>query len=157
MTIMPMVGEKTMSTLLTKPQSVFLDTAYVYALLNTRDQWHERALLWQQKIVDEGRELITTELILFEIADGLSTIKYRQQAINVIDALQGDPLVEIVPATTLLLNSALDLYRRRADKDWGLTDCASFRVMQERGLSEVLTVDEHFRQAGFNVLVLSEP
>jgi predicted nucleic acid-binding protein len=35
------------------------------------------------------------------------------------------------------------------DKPWGLTDCLSFIVMQERGITEALTADEHFRQAGF--------
>lgn len=138
-------------------QPVFLDTGYVYALINTRDQWHESAVLWQRKIADEGRALITTEPILFEIANGLAAISYRQQAIQVIDALLADPLVEIVPAPTELLNGALDLYRHRIDKDWGLTDCASFVVMRERGLLDALTPDHHFRQAGFNALLLSDP
>jgi predicted nucleic acid-binding protein len=137
-------------------QPVFLDTAYVYALINTRDQWHESATLWQQKIVDDGRTLLTTELILFEIADGLAAINFRQQAIQVIDALRANSLVEIVPAPTELLNGALDLYRQRSDKGWGLTDCASFVVMRERGLLDALTGDDHFRQAGFRALMLEE-
>jgi predicted nucleic acid-binding protein len=146
-----------MATLLTKPQPVFLDTGYVYALLNTRDQWHESANLWEQKIANEGRELITTEPILFEIANGLAAINFRQQAIQVIDALRADSLVEIVPASTDILNKALDLYRRRSDKGWGLTDCSSFVVMRERGLVDALTPDNHFRQAGFRALMLEEP
>src|SRR5262245_60255789 len=63
-------------------------------------------------------------------------------------------LVEIVPASSQLFPAALALYRSRADKDWGLTDCASFVVMSERGLAEALTTDEHFRQAGYRVLLL---
>lgn len=153
---MLMAGEMTMPTQ-GKSQPVFLDTAYVYALINTRDQWHESATLWQQKIAGEGRTLLTTELILFEIADGLAKINFRQRAIQVIDVLRANSLVEIVPAPTELLNGALDLYRQRNDKSWGLTDCASFVVMRERGLLEALTPDDHYRQAGFRALMLEEP
>lgn len=138
-------------------QPVFLDTAYVYALINTRDQWHGSAARLQHKIVEEGRALTTSELILFEIADGLAAINFRQQAIQVIDALRADSLVEIVPASTELLDRALELYRHRSDKGWGLTDCSSFVVMQERGLLDALTPDDHFRQAGFRALMLEEP
>jgi predicted nucleic acid-binding protein len=43
-------------------------------------------------------------------------------------------------------------YRERPDKDWGLTDCVSFVVMQDRGLSEALATDEHFQQAGYRAI-----
>jgi len=43
----------------------------------------------------------------------------------------------------------MDLYRRRQDKDWSLTDCISFVVMADEGLTESLTADRHFEQAGF--------
>lgn len=145
---MPIQGES---------QPVFLDTAYVYALINTRDQWHASAALWQSQIADEGRTLLTTELILFEIADGLAAINFRQQAIQAIDSLRASSLVEIVPASTELLNKALDLYRHRSDKGWGLTDCSSFVVMRDRGLLDALATDDHFRQAGFRALMLEEP
>ncbi len=40
-----------------------------------------------------------------------------------------------------------------ADKEWSLTDCISFVVMEERGLIGALTSDHHFEQAGFSVLL----
>jgi uncharacterized protein len=133
---------------------VFLDTAFVFALINTRDQWHETAGLWQARLEGERRRLVTTELILVEIADGLASVEFRAQAFRAVSLLGANPLVEIVPFTTLLLADALTLYGERADKDRGLTDCASFVVMRERGLSSALTVDEHFRQAGFQTPLL---
>lgn len=135
------------------PGAVFLDTAYVNALINTRDQWHERAVHWQGKLAAVGQQLVTTEFVLVEIADGLAAVRYRAQAAEVIAVLQASPSVEIIPASSHLFNAALALYRSRPDKDWGLTDCASFVAMGERGLSEALTTDEHFRQAGFRVLL----
>lgn len=133
---------------------VFLDTAYVYALVNTRDQWHGRAVQWQQKLDDERRAIVTTELILVEIADGLASVRFRAQASLILDTLQSNRFVEVVPFTSQLLSDALELYRQREDKDWGLTDCSSFVVMRERELYEALTVDEHFQQAGFRALLL---
>jgi uncharacterized protein len=41
----------------------------------------------------------------------------------------------------------------RRDKEWSLTDCISFVVMKERGLTEALTADHHFEQAGFKALL----
>jgi uncharacterized protein len=133
---------------------IFLDTAYVNALVNTRDQWHDAAVQWQRKLSAEKRRLVTTEFVLVEIADGLAAVRFRGQAVQVIATLQASILVEIIPASSQLFTAALELYRSRGDKDWGLTDCASFVVMSERGLSEVLTTDDHFRQAGLRTLLL---
>jgi len=138
------------------PQPVFLDTAYVNALINTRDQWHEAAVRWERKLATDRRRLITTEFVLVEIADGLAAVRFRIQAAQVIAALQGSTLVEIISASSNLFTAAFELYRSRPDKDWGLTDCASFIAMRERALSQALTTDEHFRQAGFRALLLED-
>ena len=63
--------------------------------------------------------------------------------------LRNDSLVTIVPADKRLYDSGIALYRDRPDKAWSLTDCISFVVMKERGISEALTGDHHFEQAGF--------
>lgn len=135
-------------------EPIFLDTAYVNALVNTRDQWHDAAVDWERKLSLDRRRLVTTEFVLVEIADGLAAIRFRGQAARVIAALQASPLLEIISASRELFMAALEMYRGRPDKDWGLTDCASFVVMGERGLSEALTTDDHFRQAGFRALLL---
>ena len=59
----------------------------------------------------------------------------------------------IVPLTNDLYAQALILYRSRIDKEWGLVDCLSFVVMRERMLTEALTADQHFEQAGFQALL----
>ena len=136
---------------------IFLDTAYVNALMNTRDQWHDVAMQWERQLAVDKRRLVTTEFVLVEIADGLAAVRFRAQAVQVVTTLQASPLVEIVPATSHLFTAALALYRSRADKDWCLTDCTSFVVMSERSLSDALTTDDHFRQAGFRALLLEDP
>jgi len=70
-----------------------------------------------------------------------------------LDSLETDPNVDILPVSEPLYARALQLYRERPDKEWGLTDCVSFLVMRDRRLTEALTTDEHFQQAGFRALL----
>jgi predicted nucleic acid-binding protein len=136
---------------------VFVDTGYVFALVNTRDQWHEAATSWERRLAAQKRRLLTTEFVLMEIADGLAAVRYRIGAIRIIATLRASSLVEIVPATSDLFAAALDLYQNREDKEWGLTGCSSFVTMERRALTAALTTDDHFRQAGFSPLLLDTP
>lgn len=61
--------------------------------------------------------------------------------------------MQIVRLTPELLDRGVSLLRNRPDKEWPLTDCISFVVMQEQGLSDALTADRHFEQAGFKSLL----
>jgi uncharacterized protein len=137
-------------------EPIFVDTAYIYALFNKRDQWHTKAVEWQKKLALTNRLLITTQFILTEIADGLSPLISRKNAVSIINALEKSDLVETIPASSELFHQGLKLYESRTDKDWGLTDCISFCVMNERNLYEALTTDDHFRQAGFRALMLED-
>ena len=83
----------------------------------------------------------------------MSKVRHRAAAVKLLTALEKDPKVEIVPASDDLYKRALDIYRDRSDKKWGLIDCMSFVVMSDQGLSEALTADNHFRQAGFHALL----
>ncbi|HEV7376328.1 MAG TPA: PIN domain-containing protein [Pyrinomonadaceae bacterium] len=100
-----------------------------------------------------GTRLITTRAVVLEIGNALSKMRYRQAAISLLDALEEDALVEIVPTSEELCQHAFQLYKNRLDKEWGLTDCISFITMQDRNLTEALTADEHFQQAGFRALL----
>jgi predicted nucleic acid-binding protein len=133
---------------------LFLDTAYVLALVNTRDQWHEAAVQWEQLLSGERTRLLTTEFVLLEIADGLARIRFRSHAVRILQALRANPLVQVVPVSSALLNDALALFQDRPDKEWGLTDCTSFIVMEQQRVGSALTSDVHFVQAGFKALLL---
>ena len=67
--------------------------------------------------------------------------------------MRTSPRTIIVPLDSRLLQRGLDLFASRADKDWSLTDCISFIVMQEKTLRDALTADHHFEQAGFHLLL----
>jgi predicted nucleic acid-binding protein len=79
--------------------------------------------------------------------------RLRTNAVGVIDQIFRDPRIEVVAHTPELFRRALALYRDRSDKDWSLTDCASFVIMDERGITEALTHDRHFEQRGYRALL----
>ncbi len=131
----------------------FLDTVHILALINPRDDWHERAALASQEAPER---LVTTEAVLTEVADALCHPSGRSWAVQAVDDLRRDPNVTCVPVEAKLFERAFELYRQRPDKEWSLTDCISFVVMQDLNLRDVLTADIHFEQAGFRALLRSE-
>ena len=127
----------------------FLDTSFAIALSAITDQNHAKAVELAEQIEAQNIRLVTTQAILLEIGNALSKQKYRTGAIQLLESLELDPNVEIIPVTNELYNAAFQLFRSRQDKEWGLVDCISFVVMQNRGIADALTADEHFNQAGF--------
>jgi hypothetical protein len=132
---------------------LFLDSAFSIALAAPNDQYHAQAVSLAEHIESEDMQLITTRAVVLEIGNALAKQRYRQAAIALLEALEADPRVEIVPVSEQLCRRGFQLYHNRDDKGWGLTDCVSFVVMQEQGLTEALTPDEHFQQAGFRALL----
>ena len=132
---------------------VFLDTSYAVALSASTDENHHRAAELADELEAAGTRFVTTRAILLEIGNALSKLRHRTAAVRLLTALENDPKVEIVSASDELYRRAFDIYRDRVDKEWGLIDCMSFVVMNDQGLTEALTADNHFRQAGFRVLL----
>jgi len=133
--------------------AVFADTFHFLALLNSSDAAHAHAI---EASCVAGREFVTTEFVFLELADALARPADRVEFLAVRDAVIGDDHFRVVPASTVLLNRGLDLYRARLDKEWSLTDCISFVVMTEQGITGALTADRHFEQAGFQALLKPE-
>ena len=134
-------------------QHIFADTNYWIAILNPRDSLHARAL-------DVGKRhasspILTTEMVLSEVFASLARFgpSIRGAVVALEAELRRSSRVELVPQSRTQFRSACDLYTERDDKSWSLVDCASFRLMHERGLAEALTNDAHFEQAGFRALL----
>ncbi|MEY3867864.1 MAG: type II toxin-antitoxin system VapC family toxin [Microcoleaceae cyanobacterium] len=132
---------------------VFLDTSFAIALSSITDQHHARAVQLAHQLQASQARLVTTQAILLEIGNALSQSKYRMGAIQLLESLEADPNVEIVLLTNDLYIAAFNLFKQRKDKEWGLVDCLSFIVMGNRGITDALTADTHFQQAGFRALL----
>lgn len=132
---------------------VFLDASYAIALSVSSDAHHERAISLADQLEAGQTRLVTTSAVLLEIGNALCRQRYRSAAVRLLRAISLDPSIEVVALSEPLYNRALTLYQTRQDKEWGLTDCISFVVMQDRRLQAALTADEHFQQAGFRALL----
>src|ERR1700719_4629796 len=130
---------------------IFADTSYWMALLNPRDQIHEKAVSISKQLSSEN--LLTTEMVLVEVLNSFSDSLFREAVGRMVASLRQDQNLTIVPQTPAQLESALQRYRQAGDKSWSLTDCASFEVMAAERIEVALTHDRHFVQAGFEALL----
>lgn len=129
---------------------VFVDSSYYVALLLKTDQAHPRAVEITRKLEST---IVTTAWVLTEVANTLSASHLRSGFLSLLDDLQSDNEVTIVAPEPETFAQGIDLYRNRPDKNWSLTDCISFVVMKREGITEALTGDHHFEQAGFKALL----
>src|SRR5262245_14450694 len=94
----------------------------------------------------EGCQFLTTAAVLVEIGNALSR-RFRNHAVAIIEWILVSPEVNVVHVSAELFARAFDLFKAHQDKEWGLTDCISFVVMRDAGVSEAATNDHHFEQA----------
>lgn len=129
--------------------ALFADTFYFLALVNGGDKHHAAAVRYD----DVQPALVTTAWVLTEVADALSAPENRAVFLKLLDVLNENPQVQIIPPDNRLFERGTELFRQRADKNWSLTDCISFVVMADKKISGALTGDRHFEQAGFHALL----
>lgn len=132
-------------------ERVFIDTAFVLALLNSRDQYHNSARSLFPRVT-AAAEVWVTEAVLTEVGNGLASIN-RLAAGEFIRNCYKSPNSRVVSVTSDLFARALTMYQKYTDKEWGMTDCISFTVMNDANLRLAVTADHHFVQAGFQILM----
>jgi predicted nucleic acid-binding protein len=130
---------------------LFVDTAGWDYYLDRLDPLHPLILALVQHAVNQKRHLVTTNYIITELVALLSSRYHlpRRQVITAINALKIDTAVEIVHIERSIDDEAWALLEARLDKKWSLVDASSFVVMRRFGITQALTTDHHFTQAGF--------
>lgn len=129
--------------------TVYADTYALIGWLSPRDAAHPRVVEYLNTFT--GR-LVTTEWVLMELAYALSFPETRQATASFLKRIREDRGFHIVGYDVAVYAAGFDLYVSRPDKAWSLTDCISFTVMKEFGLTDALTADHHFEQAGFRAV-----
>ena len=131
----------------------FVDASGWIALVNTNDTLHHESVRLFQQRLNDGRGFVTSSVVLLEVGNWLSPIPLRRLASALMERIEHSSRVQVVELTPELYRKGWQLYRERPDKDWGVIDCVSFTIMQERNIVEALTGDRHFQQAGFVALL----
>lgn len=128
----------------------FVDTSFVVALVNKNDQHHNQAIELASRF--DKRPLVTTDAILREVGNALAR-SFKTEPIQIIEYFIAADEIQIIHLSADLFRRAFELYRSHSDKAWGLVDCISFVVMRELNVTEALTADRHFEQAGLTALI----
>ncbi len=131
---------------------VFADTSFYVALFSPSDVHHEKAVRLAREI---RRPVVVTEFVLLELANALARASSRKLFVDLLQKLRVAPNVKVIGISAELFEGGFTLYAGRADKDWSMTDCVSFVVMKSEEITEALTADHHFEQAGFIALLLN--
>ncbi len=126
------------------------DAALFIAVLNRRDRFHS----WASDYYLHTRDhLLVPFPVLIEVGNYFSESARRDQVSSFLQRIRDDARVTCVALDAELMSEGIDLYAARSDKEWGLTDCISFVLMQKAGIQEAVTTDHHFEQAGFTILM----
>lgn len=130
---------------------VFADTSGWANFFVDTEPYHAKAVMLMDRLQQKTRRVVTTNYVLSELLP-LLTIRFRirrVRALKVIEVIRSVPWVEIVHVDEALDAAAWHLLEKRLDKEWSLVDAVSFLVMENRRMTEALTTDKHFEQAGF--------
>ena len=131
-------------------KTVFADTSFFIALLHPRDECHLGAVEFFRS---HKGFVMTTEYVLIEVANWLAGGDRRNAFRSLLTKIRTTDRFSVVPSHPNLFDAGSAMYNEMDDKRWSLTDCISFVVMERHGLTEALTADHHFSQAGFKVLL----
>jgi len=128
---------------------LFVDTSGWIALINRSDALHVTATRIYNDRFAAGWDFITHAGVMLEVGNGLSLVRFRHLAVQLKARIDASSRIEVIALTEERYEAGWQMYANRSDKDWSIVDCISFFIMQERGLTEALTADRHFQQAGF--------
>jgi len=131
-----------------------VDTGFFLALCQPRDALHTRAKAWAVAI---SEPLLVTEYVLWETVNALSQPVDRPKVHALLGFIRSSANYQLVPANNDLFEKGLQLHAQRPDKEWSLTDCISFLVLSEHGITKALAHDHHYEQAGFEALLRRDP
>ncbi len=134
-------------------KSVFADTNYWIALLYPDDELHGRAGKISNLL--GNRIIITSEMVLTELLNQMAKKgeMLRNITVQFVKEIKANPNIKVVAQTSIQFNEAVEYYKVRLDKEWSLTDCSSIQIMENENITDALTYDKHFEQAGFVALL----
>ena len=133
--------------------AAFLDTSAWLPVLVRRDPRHTEVTQAYERVLDEGRRLVTSNLVVAELHALLVRQRGAPAGVALLDQIYADPGHEVLFVDRELESRAVDRWLRPfRDQRFSLTDAVSFEVMRQEGIRTAFALDRHFAVAGFELL-----
>ncbi|MBI3925969.1 MAG: type II toxin-antitoxin system VapC family toxin [Armatimonadetes bacterium] len=130
-------------------REIFVDTSGFFALLVQADESHPAAVGLLKKARQERRGFVTSDYVLDETATLLKARGHGHLLGEFFGLLLSSRACRVEWMESVRFDSVRTFFLKHSDQSWSFTDCASFCLMKELDLSQALTKDVHFAQAGF--------
>ena len=130
----------------------FLDTSYIIALEIKNENSHQQVLQNWRTLASSQPLMVTTTYIFDEVVTFFNSRNLHQKAVEIGNRLLESPDIELIEIERNLFARGWQYFQKYQDKSYSLTDCLSFIAMANRNISTALTLDNHFVQAGFQIL-----
>src|SRR5947207_3446334 len=134
------------------PHLAFIDTGAFYALADSREPNHLKALKVKQDLAQSRTRLLLSNFIRAETHALVLNRLGHYAADQFLIQLRQMPQGTLVPVTAADERNALLLIEQYKDKDFSITDATSFVIMERLHITHAFTFDSNFRQYGFTML-----
>lgn len=132
---------------------IWVDSGAFYAMLNPRERWHSEV---KQRIIelnDQKVRFLTSDYVLDETITLLQVRGLGYLVEHWIEDVLTGGICQIIWMDAERFEEVRRYFVKHSDKQWSFTDCFSFCVMKDRKIRKALAADEHFKQAGFELLL----
>ncbi|MBN1981176.1 MAG: PIN domain-containing protein [Chitinivibrionales bacterium] len=131
--------------------TVFVDTGAWFAIADSSDQFHQRAVEHLKKLTEKASRFVTSNLVIHETVLLLARRLSKKAAGQFLDMVYTDEIVTIIQSTESMEQKAHVIFKKYTDQDFSITDCVSFVIMKDARIKEVFTFDKHFKVMKFSV------
>ena len=121
--------------------------------MSRNDNLHGRAIAFTEQLAQRRATVVTSSLVMVEVLNRFAGTSLRAAAAKLASSIRAQPDLIYIDADGAHYVKALGKYTRYRDKKWSLTDCSSMILMEDFAITETLTSDHDFEQAGYVALM----
>ena len=135
-------------------EKIFVDTSAWVALFARNDKFHHESLSIFKYIQNQQWMLYTSDYVIDETITTILMRSSHKDSVIAGNALFESKIIQILYVAPDYLDVSWQLYRKYKDKEFSFTDVTSFAIMRRVELRKAFAFDEHFTQAGIELVTL---
>lgn len=132
--------------------AVFVDTSFFKAIIDEKDQFHQRAIEILEELKEKETNFTTSNFILDESFTLIRIKCGLKLALEFRKYLEESSIVLNIARVTVTDEAAAWEYFVKDWSDLSFTDCVSFAMMKRLKIIQALAFDTHFKRAGYKFI-----